>query len=416
MLIKNIKISNFKSFKELDIKLDRFNVVVGANASGKSNFIQIFRFIRDIANLGIDNAISLQGSEYLANLGIGFPQVLSVKLETISDAGFMLLLDESLAAEINGAIYEFALKFKQSGAKFEFEIEKDSLTLKATYIRLAKSKKGKLGKGKNIGAGQIIIQNDKGTPQFKFKKPPNIKIKASDIFPPFLRDNLQPKTLLLQTPFFFLPPIKSTFSDISVYDFDPKLSKKAVPVAGKSELEEDGSNLSLVLKSIVEDKDKKRKFSNLVKDLLPFVADLATDKFADKSLLFKLREKYFKDIYFPASFLSDGTVNISALLIALYFEKKGLSVIEEPERNIHPYLISKVMDMMKDASKNKQIIITTHSPEVVKRADLENILLVYRDKGGFSEISRPSQKKEVKVFLKNKLGLDELYIQNLLEE
>ena len=73
------------------------------------------------------------------------------------------------------------------------------------------------------------------------------------------------------------------------------------------------------------------------------------------------------------------------------------------------------MDMMKDASRNKQIIVTTHSPEVVKHAGLENILLISRDKDGFSTISRPSKKKEVKVFLKNQLGLDELYVQNVLE-
>ena len=42
MAIKKIKISNFKSFKNLEIELGKFNVLIGANASGKSNFIQIF--------------------------------------------------------------------------------------------------------------------------------------------------------------------------------------------------------------------------------------------------------------------------------------------------------------------------------------------------------------------------------------
>ena len=59
MAIKRIKVSNFKSFKELDLELGNFNVVIGANASGKSNFVQIFKFIRDINDLGLDNAISL---------------------------------------------------------------------------------------------------------------------------------------------------------------------------------------------------------------------------------------------------------------------------------------------------------------------------------------------------------------------
>ena len=75
MAIKRIKVSNFKSFKELNLELGAFNVVIGANASGKSNFVQIFKFIRDIGNLGLDNAISLQGSEYLTNIGLSPPQI-----------------------------------------------------------------------------------------------------------------------------------------------------------------------------------------------------------------------------------------------------------------------------------------------------------------------------------------------------
>lgn len=413
MAIKKIKVSNFKSFKELDLKLGNFNVVIGANASGKSNFVQIFKFIRDISNLGLDNAISLQGSEYLTNIGLDRPQLLSLQVAVVLDT-FGLRVAESVVASIDDADYEFALRFGQKIT--EFEIKKDTLNLRVEYLHLTKEKNGKWKPGKTIGHGSLTIRNENGTLKFRLKRPEGVKATGKDLFPPFLREKLKPKTLLLQAPFFFFPQVENAFSDIAIYDFDPKLSKKAVPVAGKSELEEDGSNLSLVLKSLVENTGKKRKLSNLIKDLLPFVDDLATDKFADRSLLFKLRESYFPDVYFPASFISDGTVNINALLIALYFEEKSLSIIEEPERNIHPYLISRVMDMMKDASKNKQIIVTTHSPEVVKHADLENILLVSRNKEGFSTISRPSEKKEVKIFLKNEMGLDELYIQNLLED
>jgi len=414
MVIKRIRVTNFKSFEDLDIELGRFSVVIGANASGKSNFVQIFKFVRDICNLGLDNAISLQGSEYLTNIGVSLPQVLSLKV-TLGSQGFGFRVAESVIAHVNEADYEFILRFQAKPA--DLKVEKDLLTLKLSYTDIAKSKNGKLKEGKTIGKGSLIIRTEKGIPKFKLNRPPHLETRSvKELFPPFMHEKLKPKSLLLQSPYFFFPPLENVFSDIAIYDFDPKLSKKAVPVAGKFELEEDGSNLSLVLKSIVENEAKKRKFSNLIKELLPFVDEVSTDKFVDKSLLFKLRESYFPGVYFPASFISDGTVNVSALLVALYFEEKGLCVIEEPERNIHPYLISKVMDMMKDASKKKQIVLTTHSPEVVKHTESEDILLVSRDKHGFSTISRPSEKKEVKIFLKNEMGLDELYIQQLLED
>ena len=169
------------------------------------------------------------------------------------------------------------------------------------------------------------------------------------------------------------------------------------------------------MKNIIKNENTKKKFSNFIKELLPFINDMDVEKFADKSLLFKLEEIYTEKQFMPASLISDGTINIAALIIALYFEKKPITIIEEPGRNLHPYLISKLIAMMKDASKNKQIIITTHNPEIIKHADLEDILLVSRDKEGFSTITRPSKNKEVKVFLENDMGIDELYVQNLLE-
>ena len=151
-----------------------------------------------------------------------------------------------------------------------------------------------------------------------------------------------------------------------------------------------------------------------MKDILPFISDLKVEKFADRSLLFTLKERYFNELL-PASLISDGTINVTALILALYFDEQPLAIIEEPERNIHPHLMSRVMGMMKDASRNKQIIITTHNPELIKHADLDDILLVSRDDEGFTQITRPSEKEEVKVFLQNEIGLDELFVQNMLE-
>ncbi|MBU4305038.1 MAG: AAA family ATPase, partial [Candidatus Omnitrophica bacterium] len=72
MSIKRIRVTNFKSFEKLEVDFGKFNVLIGANASGKTNFVQIFEFLRDIANSGLNNAVSMQGGvEYLRNINIG---------------------------------------------------------------------------------------------------------------------------------------------------------------------------------------------------------------------------------------------------------------------------------------------------------------------------------------------------------
>ena len=199
-----------------------------------------------------------------------------------------------------------------------------------------------------------------------------------------------------------------------VYDFDPKLAKKAVPLKGKVELENDGSNLAIILKSVIENKEKKRMFSNLVTDLLPFVKSVDTESFADKSILFTLTETYFKNKSLPSSLISDGTINITALIVALYFQQHSLTIFEEPERNIHPSLISKVIAMMNEISSTRQILITTHNPEIVRYAGLENLFTVRRNKEGFSEIIRPLDREEIRTFLENEMEIEELYVQNIL--
>ncbi len=420
MAIKKIRITNFKSFKDLEVELGKFDVLIGANASGKSNFIQIFKFLRDIANDGLDNAISMQGGvEYLRNKKIGQSENFSVNV--ISDEEFELFgketEDAQIGIEIYGISYEFALKFKKRGTGFE--IVKDRLKWKCKFVRLKKPIPGdvhtkKKEEEEKLGGGEIIFSCTDGKVEIDLDKPSGVPIKEDEIIPSFFRKELSPHSLLLETPFFFPPPLVDTFSGISIYDFDPKLPKKATPIAGKAELEGNGSNLSIVLKNIIEDKDKKRKLLNLIRESLPFVDDLDVEKSSAKSLFVKFREKYFKQPL-PASLISDGTINITALIIALYFEKKPLTIIEEPESGLHPYLISKVVDMMKDASREKQIIVTTHNPEIVKYAGLENILLVSRDREGFSTISRPADKEKVKTFMKNEIGIEELYVQSLLE-
>lgn len=127
---------------------------------------------------------------------------------------------------------------------------------------------------------------------------------------------------------------------MKVFDFDPLLLKRAVPIVGKTEAEKDGGNLAIVIKNILEDPHKKTEFLRLIREMLPFIEEVAIEKFMDMSLFLKLKETYSSGKYIPASMISDGTINILALIIALYFEKRPVTVIEEPERNIHPFLIS----------------------------------------------------------------------------
>lgn len=404
MKIVKIRISNYRNFDDLSVCLNDFNLLVGANASGKSNFVQAFQFLRDIVNHGLEDAISRQGGiEYLRNIKIAESRPLLFHVVMRGDTKWLLLpFDHDNFATIQEIDYEFSFCENGSG----YAVDQDRMRL--TYSSEGVAEKFSVSFFNRDGKFDIESTN------------PAVESALFDAKSIFRESpGAEKKTLLIEYPLvgLYVQPALDWLSKIGIYDFDPKLPKRATPISGPSELEIDGSNLAIVLNKILSDEESKRGFLNLSRDLLPFLRGVDVEKVADKSIFFKLREKYAEKADLPAFLISDGTINMMALIIALYFQQKqlSLSIIEEPERNIHPHLISKVMTMFREASEKKQIIATTHNPEMVKQADLEHILLVKRDEQGFSTITKPANNEQIRIFLENEMGLDDLLVQNLLE-
>lgn len=411
MRIRSLWVSNFKSFRELRVDhLGNFTVLVGANASGKSNFVQIFRFLRDIANHGLVNAVSLQGgADYLANANVPPPRTLGIGLTY--DPDLVLDLRETgipVLIRIPEVAYEFSIRFPQKGG---FRVCSDRLEKKLEFFEPAEK-----GAHKPRGEGKSILSNRNGRVTYELYRPEGVPLKESDIIPSILREErIGENSLLLESPFFgFAHRLDRFFDRIAIYNFDPRLPKNQISTTGKTDLEEDGSNLAIGLRPLLEDREKRRKLSNLIKDLLPFIEEIEVEKVSDRSLLLKLKEIYSKGTFVPASFISDGTLILIAIVVALYFENKSFIILEEPERSIHPLLIPRVVAMMKESSERKQLLVTTHHPEIVKNADPDDILLSSRDREGFSNIVRPAEKEAVKTFLRQEIGIDELFRNDLL--
>jgi predicted ATPase len=439
--ISKIEIQNFKTFDKIELKLKDFNLVIGLNASGKSNFIATFRFLRDIVTEGLDNAISLQGGmEYLLNSKHGFNKNFSINIEFSTKNNYIQVplkdakdrveefgikipefdkVPKSLMVDLKKTQYEFELQFSES---HEYIIIKDVLkTSGKVFIaneNLIDDDNIKFKNKEIIGNIEFTTTFQKGYLDFQLNGTfdENYEKLLKDIF--YLRRPIKvpEKSLLLESPSFIESAIAEIFvKNLVIYDIDPKESKKGAYIGGKKELNENGSNLALTIRNIIKDDKKRDEFCTLVNDLLPFVDGFNVEPFAGKNLIFKMKEKY-NDDYWPASFLSDGTVNVISLIVATNFEEKPLKIFEEPEKNIHPSLIPKILHLFKDASEESQIIITSHNPEFVKHADIHDIFFIKRDDNGYSQITRPQNFKKVKMFLESELGLNELFIRNLIGE
>lgn len=410
--LEHLKVRNFKSFKELDLELNQFNVIIGANASGKSNFIQIFNFIRDVRKRGVDNAISLQGGiEYLRNFKLGQEQNLVIELKIVlpDKARVRIPLKNMHVMYYTAATWEFELYLdKRSG----FQIVRDAWNIDMVEYE---QDGGKMADPK--ASGQIEITRKDGMMHYNMNMSQET-ILSRELGRYWRTEEIPSEKVILECSFVLnclFAEISGFFDRLAVYDFDPKLAKKPAQPNGKLELNDDGSNLAVIVNNVVSNTEDRRKFYNLVTDLLPFVKSVDMENFAGKSILFTMAEEHVKKHSLPSSLISDGTISITALIIALYFQNNSLTVIEEVERNIHPSLISRVIEMLNDAASLRQTMITTHSPEIVRYAGLENLFTVRRDSGGHSEIIRPADQQEVKRFLENEMELKELYVQKMLE-
>lgn len=425
MKIKRIFAENYKSFEKLDVKLDDFTLIVGANAAGKSNLTTIFKFIKDIMIEGLDNAIALQGGiDYLANANSEKNKPIKLGFELdFHDKGWLMRGPNELMITTEAISYTFEFLPNKRGKNYQ--VSYDELKIKYGCVEKLKNNKNTRKielKPLNISfsciykkkSAQSKYETIEDIPEELTKKSENIKLifRHAD----FLLEDLyrEKKELLLYRLSFFLPPLISEENLIKIYDFDPKKLKRPCMISARKNLEVDGSNLAAALQIVLKSKEKYNKFIGLLKNALPFINKISVEQNYDQSYSYKIAEDYSTKSFY-SNFLSDGTVSIIAIIIALYFEEKStIIIIEEPERNIHPKLLSTVVQMAKDVSKNKQVIFTTHNPEILSNADLENIRFVQRDKQGYSVVTSPADSDRVKAFINNELGLNDLFLQNLL--
>ena len=427
MYIKQITIHNFKSIEDAQIVFTPFTMLVGANAAGKSNIINVFRFIQSIIVDGLDNAIALQGGiQYVANANMpkGEKIEISFTIDLQNEEWMRHIQNSKFALRVQSIEYKFIIQPNKKG--LGYHIDYDCVEISYDCFSYDQSA------AKDDRYAELSI---KYHTSFERRKP-NSNIKTSYVISPETSDenlknilkkdnassffsflvNEEKNELMLTRIALLLPPFFSENTFIRVFDFDPRELKKSSSMASVKILDENGSNLASILQTILRSKENNKKLTLLLRQFLPFVEAISVENNPDKSFSYKIRESYNGKPFY-ANFLSDGTVSIIALILALYFEDhSNIIILEEPERNIHPRLLARLISSAEDVSKEKQVIITTHNPEMLKHAGIANVRLVSRKSDGKTIVNTPNESCKVQEFLKNDLGLEDLFSQGLLEE
>ena len=417
MAITKLTVENFKSFDKLEVELRPFNIVVGSNASGKSNFLDVFRFLRDIEASSLENAIGIRGgSKALRNVYLEKNQPLCILVETDDVQRHLVSVqaDGAVGIRTDRTTYDLTIRFNDSEAGFE--VASENLTENFTIFELG-SPDGQIGtelhvwrprflsrsrldprvtsEWASLGTGRTVYFREDSTIKCRVELPEGLPFTEHDLHhlhggSTMLSD---PQRVMLERSHrtLALYGAAPSLASISAYDFDPRKAQLAVPPTGSRELDASAENLPVVLRDILRRPEAKKRLISLVSVLLPFVHDLDVDEFGFGQLITMLTERFSdKSHRLAAAFASDGTIACLALVVALYFQESAVAVFEEPDKHVHPHLASRVMQMMNEVTDDTQVIVTTHNPELLRHANLEDILLVTRDPDGHSQITRPA--------------------------
>ena len=129
---------------------------------------------------------------------------------------------------------------------------------------------------------------------------------------------------------------------------------------------------------------------------VPGVSRVEAKPTEDGRLVLRFQDGSFRDP-FVSRYVSDGTIKMFAYLVLLYDpEPHPLLAVEEPENQLYPELLEELVEEFRDyARRGGQVFVSTHSPDFLNGAALEEIFWLLKD-GGFTSVRRASDDESLR--------------------
>jgi predicted ATPase len=386
-MFASLRLERFKNFSNAELKLGPFTVLIGANASGKSNIRDAFRFLHGVAR-GYSLA-DIIGEKY----GEGGERVWSGirggtrEIAYAQNSSFALEV-KALVPVGNGPLPPFNKNHKEVLRQFDYrvkiEFDRDQIIPLMACERFQDDKP-------DYGVEGTIINNEFRT-QLVSSDGVIDEVVALRRNRPFvytlvysLGENVSVRSKLQSTLTNIQSRLHIFINQISrMRFFDWSLDALRQPsMPGQDVLSDNGRNLSSVLYAICQDEQQKRNLLSWIKTLTPMdVVDFEFPADPIGRVLATLVERNDQKISLAAA--SDGTLRFLAFLAALLGpHPSSFYFFEELENGLHPTRVGLLLDLIENQVKDKgiQVVVTTHSPELLGRLSkesLENASLVYR--------------------------------------
>ncbi len=385
--ITKVWAKNFRSIEYAELELDPLTVLAGPNASGKSNLLDVLGFLADASRDGLEMALNKRGG--IDSIGRRSP-------------GRRVLAPEiGFHAEVGGVKFEYNVslmtrgktrhRIKREYAKLHIDTGRSPTEVEIIGGRLSKPNLDRISREfstptKDASAIKRLIAEEEVD-----REDINLISENALLFLlPLAFMGGPGKESAFKNPYFFLQFVlgiaRTHLSHSAMYHIFPNALRHPQKVAESYPLATGGENLASTLRDMAQ---KKSSFLPELKEALsvavPGIRDIRVKKAGSYYVVELEHERndgVRKGLWFDLAQESDGTIRLLAMLTALFQDPApSLMGLEEPELAIHPGAMAVLADTMKEASLRGQVLVATHSPDLINLLPIESIRAVTAQDG-----------------------------------
>jgi len=340
MGIKRLEIAGYKSIDSVELTdLPNYCVFTGANGAGKSNFFDALKFASTVIDDGAVKAIRQFH---------GYERIHCVKRRKEKARTFRFVCN----IELPKTCADYSLDV--------YQMDQDPELHERLSADIAGDFKGH------------FVRNRGGTVRFADKEEELFHL---------------PKEYSIISRGFYFPDryFQNWFRDFRVFRFDPFRAKEPDDVGADSHyLDEYGRNLSTVLEAMQKNGGDYETIMEWMTVIVPGLDRIRPHRNSLDGRATMTFQEIGTKYHFPPGLISDGTIYVLCLLVAVLTKMKvpGITMIEEPERGIHPKAIEQLSQFFREhASEEHQIFISTHNESFVRSAKAEELFFVSKEDG-----------------------------------
>ena len=348
---------NFKSIRELDLELGSLTVLVGPNASGKSNVLDVLGFISHALRRNLDAAVTTRQG-----------------IEAVRRSGGARNVEVGFTAENGGFRIEYGFVLGSRSGLYR---------VKREYGHVTPADPEEEPVDFEIREGRVVKPRALDWEQFETSELALPSLKRSLFPPPPEPGNRRSEASRAYSD---VTDALNSFSQMHSYRLFPDAMREPRKPMNPGRLNRRGSNLASVLMEMIKGKAPHLgEIESALGRVVPGISGLRVQR-SGGFLVVKMRHSPGNGEDAGSSFdlsqESDGTVRLLGLLTALYQESPPSPMgIEEPELTIHPGALATLADVMIEAASRTQVLVTTHSPDLIDRFPIESLRAVQIEDG-----------------------------------